>query len=236
MRVHFLRHGESVSNAAVGAVALPEAEGDRLTPLGERQAAAAAERLGELGLARIVSSTMGRARETAAIVGERLGLDVEIWEGIQELREPDFYADLGPDEQQRQRWSNRMKAHAGDPHHAPEGGESFVALIERVERALRRLAGDDVDETLVVSHGIFKRFIFARTVWGDDFTPAKIDRLWLIGSLNCGLSTFEHLPPSAERRASLNPADITGWRCVSWMAPLVPPADITGTGGGGAGN
>jgi broad specificity phosphatase PhoE len=236
MRVHFLRHGESMSNAAVGAVALPEAEGDRLSPLGERQAAAAGERLAELGIARIVTSTMGRARQTAAIVGERLGLEAEEWDGIQELREPDFYADLSPDEQQKQRWSNRMKANADDPRHASEGGESFAGLIERAEAALRRLADDGVDETLVVSHGIFKRFVFARTVWGEDFTPAKIDRLWLIGSLNCGLSTFEYLPPTPDRERSLNPADITGWRCVSWMAPLVPPADVTGTGGGGAGN
>ena len=232
MRTHFLRHGESVSNAAVGAVSLPEEVGDALSPLGERQAHAAAERLAELPIARVVSSSMGRAQETAAIVAGRLGFEVDTWDGVQELREPDFYADLGPDEQQRQRWSNRMKANADDPDHAPAGGESFAALIARVDRALQRLVADDVDETLVVTHGIFKRFIFARTVWGEDFVPAKIDRLWQIGSLNCGLSTFEHV----RSEGSLNPADIDGWRCVSWMAPMVPPADVTGTGGGGAGN
>jgi broad specificity phosphatase PhoE len=235
MRVHFLRHGESVSNAAVGAVSLPEEVGDALSPLGRRQAEAAAARLAELPISRVISSTMGRAQETAAIVAGGLGLEVETWDAIQELTEPDFYAGLEPDEQQRQRWSNRMKANADDPHHAPAGGESFADLIDRVDRALERLVAEDVDDTLVVTHGIFKRFIFSRTVWGDDFVPAKIDRLWLIGSLNCGLSTFEHLPPTPERERSLNPADITGWRCVSWMAPMVPPADVTGTGGGGAG-
>jgi probable phosphoglycerate mutase len=234
MRFHLLRHGESVSNAATGVVALPEAEGDRLSPLGERQAEAAGARLASMGLAigRVVSSPMGRAQQTAAAVAGALGLEVETWDDIHELREPESYYALGEEEQQRARWSNRMREHSDDPSHAPDGGESFADLLERVEGALERLLAEDADETLLVGHGIFARFTFARTVLGDAFGPAMIDRLWRIGSLNCGLSTFEHV----RSEGSLNPADIDGWRCVTWMAPLLDPADVTGTGGGGAGN
>ena len=67
---------------------------------------------------------------------------------------------------------------------------------------------------------------------GKSFEPADIDWMWRIGSLNCGISTFEHV----RNEGSLNPADIDGWRCVSWMAPTVGPEDATGTGGGGPGN
>jgi broad specificity phosphatase PhoE len=232
MRAFFLRHGESVSNADVGRVSLPEEEGDRLSPLGQRQAALAAERLAELDIARIVCSPMGRARETAAPIAERTGLEPEIWDWIHELSEPEEYFRASGEEQQRQRWSNRMREHADDPEHAPSGGESFADLRRRVERALEQLVADDVDRTLLVGHGIFFRFTFALTVLGDAFTPAEIDRLWRIGSLNCALSVFQH----SSNGGSPNPADIDGWRCVSWMAPLVSPADVTGTGGGGAGN
>ncbi len=233
MLAFLLRHGESRSNAAPGVVALPESEGDRLSPLGERQARAAAERIAdELAIARIVCSPMGRARQTAEPIAELSGLEPEIWDWIHELREPPGYELLSEEEQQRQRWSNRMAAHADDPKHAPEGGESFADLVGRVERTRRRLAGDGVDRTLLVGHGIFLRFTFALTVLGDAFTPASIDRLWRVGSLNCGLSTFQHTRESG----SANPADIDGWRCVSWMAPTVAPGDLTGTGGGGAGN
>ncbi len=234
MRFHLLRHGESVSNAAAGVVALPEAEGDRLSSLGERQAEAAGARLAQMGLGinRVVSSRMGRAQQTAAAVGAALGLEVETWEAIHELREPDGYYALGETEQQRARWSNRMREHADDPAHAPDGGESFAGLLERVGQALDRLVADDVDGTLLVGHGIFARFTFARTMLGAAFTPAGIDSLWRIGSLNCGLSTFEYV----RNEGSQNPADIDGWRCVTWMAPLLDPADVTGTGGGGAGN
>lgn len=232
MRVFFLRHGESRSNAATGVVSLPEEEGDALSELGERQARIAAERIAELGIARIVCSPMRRAHQTAAPVVAATGLAPEIWDWIHELREPPGYGELSGAEQQRQRWSNRMKEHADDAHHAPPGAESFADLLGRVERTREQLVADDVDRTLVVGHGIFLRFTLAATLLGDAFGPSLIDRLWRIGSLNCGLSTFDHL----RDEGSDNPADIAGWRCVSWMAPTVGPAEATGTGGGGAGN
>ena len=232
MRVFMLRHAESRSNAATGVVSLPEEEGDRLSERGVAQAEAAAELIAGFGPARIVCSPMRRARETAAPIAERSGLPIETWDWIHELVEPPDYPTLTAEEQQRQRWSNRMREHADDPGHAPAGGESFAALSARVERTLDRLAADGVDGTLLVGHGIFLRFAFARTFLGDAFTPHLIDRLWRIGSLNCGLSVFQHTRDGS----SINPADIDGWRCVSWMAPTVPPAQVTGTGGGGPGN
>jgi probable phosphoglycerate mutase len=232
MRVFLLRHGESVSNAAVDKVSLPEEEGDRLSPRGRRQAETAGRRIAEFGIERIVTSPMGRARETAAAVAAATGLEPEVWDWTYELREPPEYFRSSGEHQQRHRWSNRMKAHAEDPEAAPPGGESFADLRRRVVRTEERLVADDVDRTLLVGHGIFFRFAFALTVLGEDFTPADIDRLWRIGSLNCALSVFQH----SRNDGSPNPADIDGWRCVSWMVPLVGPEDVTGTGGGGAGN
>lgn len=233
MFAFFLRHGESVSNASADVVALPEPEGDRLSELGARQARAAAELIAErLQIERIVCSPMRRARETAAPIAELTGLEPEIWEWVHELREPSGYAELPAEEQQRQRWSNRMVAHADDPDHAPGDGESFAGLLGRVRRTQDRLLADGVDRTLLVGHGIFLRFAFADAMLGEGFTPRVVDRLWRIGSLNCGLSTFTHTRDGD----SPNPADIDGWRCVSWMAPTVGPGEVTGTGGGGAGN
>ena len=231
MRAYFLRHGESLSNAAPGVLALPEEEGDQLSELGRAQAQAAAERIAsELELSRIVCSPLRRARQTAAPLAELTGLTPEIWDWIHELREPDDYAEIGPEEQAVRRWSNRMSECPDDPAHAPDGGESFADLLGRVERTREHLVTDDVDGTLVVGHGIFLRFMFAATVLGDDFTPAFADRLWRIGSLNCGLSTFDHVRSGG----SADPADIEGWRCVTWMAaPRGVP--VTGTGGHGAG-
>jgi len=73
--------------------------------------------------------------------------------------------------------------------------------------------------------------LFALTVLGDEFAPRHADWLWRIGSLNCGLSTFDHVTGSG----SADPADISGWRCVTWMAPTIGPDLATGTGGVGPG-
>ncbi len=230
MRTYFLRHGESLSNAAHHTIALPEAEGDRLSERGELQAAAAAERIADLGIARIVCSPLGRARQTAAAIARRTGLDPEIWDWIHELREPSEYPDLPRIEQERQRWSNRMSQN-DDPDFTSGDGESFNDLLGRVDRACARLVVDDVDGTLLVGHGIFCRFMFARTLLGDSFLPRHVAGLWRIGSLNCGLSTFDHLIGGG----SEDPADISGWRCVTWMAPTTGLNLATGTGGVGPG-
>ncbi len=74
-RALFLRHGESAHNAHSGAKALADAEGDRLTARGRAQAAAAAEALVERGATRLLTSPLRRATETAAIVGDTLGLE-----------------------------------------------------------------------------------------------------------------------------------------------------------------
>ncbi len=62
MRIVFVRHGE------------PNYELDCLTPLGRKQAKAAAERLREEGIEEIYSSPFGRAKETAQATSDALGI------------------------------------------------------------------------------------------------------------------------------------------------------------------
>ena len=64
MKIYFVRHGH------------PNYKDDCLTPLGHRQAEAAALRLADAGIEQIYASTCGRAWETAGYTARRLGLDV----------------------------------------------------------------------------------------------------------------------------------------------------------------
>jgi broad specificity phosphatase PhoE len=76
-RALFLRHGESVHNAAYSGEPTPGSDADRLTEKGIEQAQAAGAGLGELGVTRLLSSPLRRARETAQAVGDALGLEPE---------------------------------------------------------------------------------------------------------------------------------------------------------------
>lgn len=85
MRALFLRHGESIHNAHRGQQALAEAEGDRLTELGRRQAESAGRALREAGITRLLSSQMARARETAEVIGPAIGYEPELLDYAGEL-------------------------------------------------------------------------------------------------------------------------------------------------------
>ncbi|WP_067840141.1 bifunctional RNase H/acid phosphatase [Nocardia lijiangensis] len=148
-RLLLLRHGQtelSVQRRYSGRGNPP------LTQLGREQAAHAAKMLAAKGdIAAIVSSPLGRARETAEAAAAALNLPVRAhdglietdfgaWEGLTFLeaaqRDPELHA----------RW-------LGDPSVAAPGGESFDEVRERVEAVRRDLValypGQNV---LVVSH------------------------------------------------------------------------------------
>jgi 2,3-bisphosphoglycerate-dependent phosphoglycerate mutase len=216
MRLLMLRHAESRSNAHPEAVALPEVEGDRLTRRGWEQARAAARGLRDAKPARLISSPMRRARETAVVLSEELGLPVEVSESIHELRESDEYLALPPEEQKLRRWSVWMAEHGHDPDWAPPGGESFNAVRARVRRFKAKMEGGDPGaEVLAVSHGIFLRFFLVDSLLEDRFGAHDVGRLWRLRTVNCGLSVFEH----DERHHHADPK-IEGWVCAAWMSPL----------------
>ncbi|HSN06101.1 MAG TPA: histidine phosphatase family protein [Candidatus Angelobacter sp.] len=73
--VHLLRHGEVANPTGVLYGRLP---GFRLSELGERMAERAAEALADRDISLVVSSPLERARQTAAPVADRHGLEVTV--------------------------------------------------------------------------------------------------------------------------------------------------------------
>jgi probable phosphoglycerate mutase len=214
MLVYFVRHGESASNAAPGAMALPGNQGDRLTDRGFEQARAVAERLGDAGATRILTSPLRRARETAEVIAERLDLPVTELEELRELRESDGYGELSLEDQRLRRWSVWMAEHGDDPDHSYRGGESFNEIMARVRAVQQRLIADATESTIALSHGIFLRFFLMRVLFGEDFRAGQVRRLWQLASINCGICGFEHREREPEANYATEP-----WRCFSWMAP-----------------
>jgi broad specificity phosphatase PhoE len=77
--VILVRHGEGFWNTRFHKARIDAAIPDpTLTETGRQQARLAAERLGEHGISRLIASPYRRTLETAAIIGERLGLDIEV--------------------------------------------------------------------------------------------------------------------------------------------------------------
>jgi len=156
-----------------------------LNELGRRQSAELAGKLAGEAVARVYTSPLRRAAETAEIVAGRLMLEVDrvgplreidvgAWSGLTReevaARFPDSYA----------RWLGR----------GPEGfedGETYEQLAARVLPAIRELARRHPSETLlVVTHGGPARVLQAHAA---DVSLAEARRKET-GLANCGVCRF----------------------------------------------
>lgn len=151
-RLVLLRHGQtalSVDRRYSGR-GNPE-----LTEVGRGQAAAAAQRVARLHAGApfdaVVSSPLGRARETAAAAAAALGLEVSVHEG---LTETDFGGWEGLTFREAAERDPELHARwLSDTAVAPPGGESFDAVHRRVRRARDELITTHGGaRVLVVSH------------------------------------------------------------------------------------
>lgn len=142
------RHGETAYNAerrfqGQGSVGL--------SSRGREQAAELAELAAEHGFASLWSSPLPRARQTAAIVAERLGLDIAEDARLMETDTGEWtdrtFAEVEAGDPERfAAWV------AGDPAFAFPGGESFAAQRDRVSAAVADIRAAGPAPALVVCH------------------------------------------------------------------------------------
>jgi 2,3-bisphosphoglycerate-dependent phosphoglycerate mutase len=153
VRIYFARHGESEANLLrlISNRELPH----HLTERGREQARALANELRGAGVARIYSSPIPRARETAGIVGGALGLPFAVTEALRE-----YDCGVAEGRADDEAWALYAAADAGWRRGALEsrvpGGESFldmrarfVPFVERLVADRERIGGD----VLLIGHG-----------------------------------------------------------------------------------
>jgi broad specificity phosphatase PhoE len=87
MKVYFVRHGESVANAEKR----HQDENEPLSQKGREQAHVVATRVGDLHIEHVLASPYTRARETAHIIAEHVGLSVSFLESLVEISVPTFF-------------------------------------------------------------------------------------------------------------------------------------------------
>ncbi len=171
LRLLCIRHAESTHNAA----GLWQGQADpALSERGRAQARRLAARLRGAGLTAIASSDLARARETAELLAEPLGLAPVLFPA---LRERDVGAWSGRSHAEiARRWpDDYARFRAGDRSLRPGGGEADDALAARVRGALDALRARWPEGRLaVVTHlGVLRCWIpelqleNAGTLWLD---------------------------------------------------------------------
>jgi probable phosphoglycerate mutase len=146
-RLLLVRHGESTWNASGRWQGWADAP---LSDLGRRQAEAAGRSLGAVDA--IACSDLGRARSTADILAEAIGVGpVEVVPGLRERNVGDWTGLTRPEIEAG--WPGAL-ARAQTATTVAPGGEDNAALMARVVPALLDVAAEHADgEVLVVSHG-----------------------------------------------------------------------------------
>ena len=196
-RVLVARHGEADYESE-----LISDHGGSLTDLGREQSRSLGRSLSGERVARVWSSPMARAVQTAELVASELGCGVTVREGLRELgvgvhagqpMEPDpFRATFD-------RWLD------GDLGARIEGAESGTEVVARVTGALEEIADLHRGEAvLVVSHG------------GAICAAVPV----LARNLHPRFPLGRPLPNTGVVRLEVD--DDTGWRAVSWAGEDVP--------------
>lgn len=184
--IFLIRHGETAGNAA-RIVQPPDIS---LSARGLAQADRLARRLAREGIARILSSDLARARETAECLQRATGAPLTFEPLLHERNFGDIrgtpYAELGFD----------MFA----PEYAPPNGESWPVFHARVDRAWQRvqaLAAATDGHLAVVTHGLVCRSIAGRHLclpegsvaperWENtSVTIVECPAPWRVTLLNC---------------------------------------------------
>ncbi|MGZ6951745.1 MAG: histidine phosphatase family protein [Acidimicrobiia bacterium] len=159
-------HGETEANRA--GLALGHAD-PPLTERGVVQARAVATALRSSGATRVVSSPLRRARSTGEAIADALDLPLEIDERLVEMDYGEWdvrsFSDFPPEDLAR--WRR-------DASFAPPGGESLLAVGDRVAALCRELV--DGPTVVAVSH---VSPIKAAVLWAMDADPLLAWRMRL---------------------------------------------------------
>lgn len=148
--LYLVRHGETATNRAR---LIQGWNSEPLNALGRWQAERAGARLAQVGLQSLYASPLDRARETATIVGQAVGLGPVL---VEELREMDTGLVSGLHSAQFiMRYPRLMWAWLRDDSElAFPGGETLTNFYTRAGRAVDELVARHVGQTIaVVAHG-----------------------------------------------------------------------------------
>jgi probable phosphoglycerate mutase len=165
---------------------------------GRAQVRATAEWLAPVaeGLDAIVSSPVRRTRESAEILGEVLGFEVGVEEGLAEMEFGTWdgltYTEV------RDRFPDEVRTWLGNLDHAPGGGESFREVEKRVLAGRDRLLEEyDGRTVLLVSHVTPIKTLVA------DALAAPLESLYRMELSPASVSVVSYYPATPEGRPAM---------------------------------
>lgn len=206
MRVYFVRHGESVSNAE----RISQGPAAPLSELGKKQAEFIATRLSKLSIDAIIASPYTRTKETAEIIAQKINKPIEWSDLFVERRQPSELIGKSFDDPLRKTIFEISREAHDDPAWKYSDEESFLDLRTRAETALALLTVRSEEHILVVTHGFFKRLLVGSMLFGEEFNPPQYRAIRsFLHTDNTGITICEYRAPDEEHPDSR-------WKLITW--------------------
>ena len=180
---YFIRHGQTIWNKSgryQGTTDVP------LSELGYEQSKKTAERLKNIHLDGIISSTLDRAFQTAKSINQYHHLQIEKSELLQELHFGDWEG-LTYEEIEK-KWPGMID----EMYHHPDklklpNGESFLDMQKRAMKIMEDIIARGDDKTyVIVSHGAAIRTIIC------GFLGIPLEKSWNFSFSNAGITCMNH--------------------------------------------
>jgi alpha-ribazole phosphatase len=157
-----------------------------LNEVGLAQAGAVKESLKDVKIDRIYSSPLSRAFETASVLEENRGLEVEIEKGFIDI---DFGKWQGlSHEKVKEEYNNLYEIWLTEPHNVVfPGGESLEDVRKRSMKALEKVIENHPEETLaIVSHRVINKVLLCAIL------GLELSHFWYIKQDTCAINKFEY--------------------------------------------
>jgi len=177
--VYFVRHGQSVDNAAP----VFQSNDSPLSEKGQQQALKIADRVSNISFEALVASPFPRAAQTAQAIANKTGKQIEFSDLFTERIKPTSI-DGKPwaDEQANNVW--RAWEHSlYNPNLRVEDGENYEDVVQRADRALEYLLQRTEQSLVVVSHAHFLRTVISRVLLGEKLNGEILQKIQMVASM-----------------------------------------------------
>jgi len=185
MKIYLIRHGQTTGD-------IEDRYGgdydDHLSDLGKKQASELAEKLTGLNInvqlrglnMKIISSPKIRAKETAEIIRQKIGVDVEIVDGFKERNRYGILTGMTKTEAKEK--YPELAEEVKDLHATITGAEDYEYFRGRVHATLSEIVSRNDDMIAIITHGEPMKLIFE-----DVFDKDKVD------INDCGFAEIENI-------------------------------------------
>ena len=173
--IYFVRHGETVLNAA----GIRQGAEGGLTATGIEQAHETAKRFPkDIGKPEVlISSPYERTKQTATIIGQELRMPIEYSDLLVERRNPSEIIGHRGDEPAVAAIVDRIDKGYHEDNLRFSDEENFTDLKARAKKLLAYVLTRKEKRIIMVTHGIFLKMVVAYMLYGEKLTASEYNKL-----------------------------------------------------------